>query len=116
MRAKFLRQFGGASDFICKRRPSDINALGLVSSDLPLDDSPKFTNKINSLKNQALKYVKEFYKTCSRYALFGRSSRAVNRPKPVRACTCHPDDNPPVPCPQRFAFSDCVAAARSAQP
>lgn len=28
-----------------------------------------------------------------------------------RDCTCHPDDNPPRPCPQRFAYSECVAAA-----
>ena len=28
-----------------------------------------------------------------------------------RACTCHPDDNPPVPCPQKFALSECRAAA-----
>lgn len=26
-------------------------------------------------------------------------------------CTCHPDDNPPRPCPQRYAYSECVAAA-----
>ena len=29
----------------------------------------------------------------------------------MRPCTCHPDDNPPVPCPQKFAFSECVADA-----
>lgn len=27
-----------------------------------------------------------------------------------RPCTCHPDDNPPVPCPQKFALSECKAA------
>ncbi len=27
-----------------------------------------------------------------------------------RSCTCHPDDNPPVPCPQKFALSECKAA------
>jgi hypothetical protein len=26
-------------------------------------------------------------------------------------CTCHPDDNPPVPCAQRYAYSECVAHA-----
>lgn len=26
-----------------------------------------------------------------------------------RACTCHPDDKPPIPCARRFAYSDCVA-------
>lgn len=29
-----------------------------------------------------------------------------------RSCTCHPDDNPPVPCPQKFAYSECVKAAQ----
>ena len=28
-------------------------------------------------------------------------------------CTCHPDDNPPKPCPRRYAYSECVAAADS---
>lgn len=28
-----------------------------------------------------------------------------------KPCTCHPDDNPPVPCPQKFALSECRAAA-----
>lgn len=29
----------------------------------------------------------------------------------ARACTCHPDDNPPRPCPQKFALTECRAAA-----
>lgn len=29
-----------------------------------------------------------------------------------RPCTCHPDDNPPVPCPQKFALSECKAATQ----
>lgn len=28
-----------------------------------------------------------------------------------RPCTCHPDDNPPVPCPGKYALSECRAAA-----
>ena len=28
-----------------------------------------------------------------------------------RPCTCHPDDNPPVPCPRKYALSECRAAA-----
>lgn len=28
-----------------------------------------------------------------------------------RACTCHPDDNPPVPCAQKFALTECRAAS-----
>ena len=31
-----------------------------------------------------------------------------------RSCTCHPDDNPPVPCPQRFAYSECAKDAEAA--
>ena len=31
----------------------------------------------------------------------------------ARACTCHPDDNPPTPCPQKFAYSECVKAAQA---
>lgn len=33
-----------------------------------------------------------------------------------RGCTCHPDDNPPRPCPQRYALSECRAAAAEAPP
>jgi hypothetical protein len=29
----------------------------------------------------------------------------------TRTCTCHPDDHPPVPCPRKFAYSECVATA-----
>lgn len=28
-----------------------------------------------------------------------------------KPCTCHPDDNPPVPCPRKYALSECRAAA-----
>jgi hypothetical protein len=28
-----------------------------------------------------------------------------------RRCTCHPDDNPPRPCPRRYALHECMAAA-----
>ena len=27
-----------------------------------------------------------------------------------RPCTCHPDDNPPVPCPRKYALSECRKA------
>ncbi len=26
-----------------------------------------------------------------------------------RPCTCHPDDNPPVPCAQKYALNECRA-------
>ncbi len=29
---------------------------------------------------------------------------------PKRPCTCHPDDNPPVPCVQQYALSECLSA------
>lgn len=28
-----------------------------------------------------------------------------------RPCTCHPDDNPPRPCPRKYALSECRKAA-----
>jgi hypothetical protein len=27
-----------------------------------------------------------------------------------RACTCHPDDHPPVPCARKYALQDCRRA------
>jgi hypothetical protein len=32
-----------------------------------------------------------------------------------RPCTCHPDDNPPVPCPKKYALAECRAAAEQAR-
>lgn len=29
---------------------------------------------------------------------------------PPLGCTCHPDDNPPRPCPKKFALSECRLA------
>ena len=29
--------------------------------------------------------------------------------KTQRKCTCHPDDNPPKPCAQRYAMGECKA-------
>lgn len=33
----------------------------------------------------------------------------------LRTCTCHPDDNPPVPCPRKYALNECIAAALTAR-
>lgn len=41
-------------------------------------------------------------------------SKEVGTPAPVegvRGCTCHPDDNPPVPCAERYALSECRSAS-----
>ena len=32
----------------------------------------------------------------------------------TRACTCHPDDNPPTPCPRKYALGECREAAKAA--
>lgn len=34
----------------------------------------------------------------------------AKREDDTRACTCHPDDNPPSPCPRKFALGECRAA------
>lgn len=44
-----------------------------------------------------------------------KESAPVEPPQPSEArdprpCTCHPDDNPPVPCPRKYALSECRAA------
>ena len=31
----------------------------------------------------------------------------------TRKCTCHPDDNPPIPCQRKYAYSECTAALRT---
>jgi hypothetical protein len=33
-------------------------------------------------------------------------------PVQPRDCTCHPDDNPPKPCPQKYAYNECVVAVQ----
>ena len=32
--------------------------------------------------------------------------------KPKRPCTCSPDDNPPTPCAEKYALSECEAEGR----
>jgi hypothetical protein len=34
----------------------------------------------------------------------------------ARSCTCHPDDNPPRPCPRKYALTECRVAAAQASP
>jgi len=46
-------------------------------------------------------------------ALEGFEQAALASTQP-RSCTCHPDDNPPRPCPRKYALNDCRAAARLA--
>lgn len=44
-------------------------------------------------------------------ALFAEHPAEVVEGQDTRPCTCHPDDNPPVPCPRKYALSECRAAA-----
>lgn len=30
----------------------------------------------------------------------------------LRACTCHPDDHPPMPCARKYALAECLAENR----
>jgi len=39
------------------------------------------------------------------------ASRTPPARQEVRPCTCHPDDNPPVPCPRKYALTECRDAA-----
>lgn len=55
-----------------------------------------------------------FHKAASDYADFTLSAA----PQPTaggdaRPCTCHPDDNPPSPCPRKFALAECRADVRA---
>lgn len=43
--------------------------------------------------------------------LFARLRAALAQPE-SRPCTCHPDDNPPQPCAQRYALTECKALAQ----
>jgi hypothetical protein len=36
-------------------------------------------------------------------------------PERDRPCTCHPDDNPPIPCAHKYALTDCRAALQAAK-
>ena len=33
--------------------------------------------------------------------------------KEEHCCTCHPDDNPPIPCAKKYALSDCKKTMQS---
>lgn len=30
----------------------------------------------------------------------------------MKPCTCHPSDNPPVPCAEKFAYTECMEHMR----
>ena len=36
---------------------------------------------------------------------------ALAEPEDTRVCTCHPDDNPPQPCPRQYALDECRRVA-----
>jgi hypothetical protein len=38
-------------------------------------------------------------------------SEAEQAVEDTRTCSCHPDDNPPAPCPRRHALRECREAA-----
>jgi hypothetical protein len=42
------------------------------------------------------------------------NDEAKMNPDP-RRCTCHPDDDPPQPCPRKYALRDCRIAAAAAR-
>ncbi|MCO6444553.1 MAG: hypothetical protein J5J04_10775, partial [Anaerolineae bacterium] len=42
----------------------------------------------------------------SGYGDYGAAIPEIERP-----CTCHPDDNPPVPCARKYALNECRAAS-----
>lgn len=43
--------------------------------------------------------------------VLGDAADALTRCAEQRPCTCHPDDNPPVPCAQKYALNECRAAS-----
>ncbi len=44
--------------------------------------------------------------------MFAQKAAGTER---VRPCTCHPDDNPPRPCPRKYALAQCRAAANESE-
>lgn len=41
----------------------------------------------------------------------GQLREALNSSVVEKPCTCHPDDNPPRPCPRKYALTECRKAA-----
>ena len=50
--------------------------------------------------------------TPSSHGLSAIGSADEGKNTDARTCTCHPDDNPPVPCARQYAYHECVAAER----
>lgn len=44
-------------------------------------------------------------------AILAALSAPVSQEPIARQCTCHPDDNPPKPCAEKYALSECLAAS-----
>lgn len=59
----------------------------------------------------------EEWKAAFHEALWAANKAAeCNTAEPERPCTCHPDDNPPRPCPKRYALDECRAATTDTTP
>jgi hypothetical protein len=72
------------------------NELGQIERD-PNHDKKQMKASLN-------KYGRE------KKLAWAAAREALGKPSEDRSCTCHPDDNPPVPCPQKFALTGCQTA------
>ena len=65
-----------------------------------------------ALADEAQEYDMDFGLGCAAPNSYWEDLWNALDPDPLdeRPCTCHPDDNPPVPCPQKYALSECRAA------
>jgi hypothetical protein len=73
------------------------NELGQIERD-PDHDKKQMKASLN-------KYGRE------KKAAWAAAREALGKTSEDRSCTCHPGDNPPRPCPQKFALTECRAAA-----
>jgi hypothetical protein len=55
---------------------------------------------------------RDFYDTHLQVLREIDAERKEEKPNDARPCTCHPDDDPPRPCPRKYALAECWAAMK----
>jgi hypothetical protein len=80
------------------------------ADELALDAARAENEKLRTLLKETQRYIY----TDTR--LYDRIDAALAaEPTQERSCTCHPEDNPPIPCPRKYALAECRAAVAPPQ-
>jgi hypothetical protein len=97
----------------------DVLAKTVNAQEAELERLRRIERAAQALSDEAQEYAMDFGLGCAAPNSYWEDLWEALDPDPLkdeRPCTCHPDDNPPVPCPHKYALSECRAPAIFAAP